>query len=207
MNEPVAMRILQGDAVEVHRVTINPTLAKGLRPSSHRFGPAIIVVREISVVPAQSAGLLDTSSIIGVVDGDWSNAILVVAPSSEEENKAFAVPRGDEAFLNSVASGSPGLSNLAQKTVEALRAGGVDGELIQDKSGRWVNRPINMLTLKAQPRAGNLAFTIYGSPDAFDAGEFLRRDQNSYSRGWISSEDDIDQLVRLAKLSQARRLG
>ena len=208
MDDPVALKFLDGPNPKIHRVRINAAMAKSLRSNPRLAGPAIVVAREVSVLPAQNAGLLDSSSLLAVVDGDWSEAILVVLPADGiPTGEGREGKRGDVAFLASVQTSAPNLLELAERTVAALRAAGIEGELVQDSSGRWVNRPINTLTLKAQPRAGNIAFTIYGNPDAFDAGDFLRKDQNSYSRGWIEDRQDVDEFVGLAKLSQARRIG
>jgi hypothetical protein len=68
-----------------------------------------------------------------------------------------------------------------------------------------VNRPLNSFTLKAQPRKGNLQFTLYGNPETYDAGEFLRKDQNSYSRGWVEEFGDVPKFAMLVTEAHSRR--
>jgi hypothetical protein len=113
---------------------------------------------------------------------------------------------GDVEFLTEVKRTAPNLHEIAQYTLQSIRRAGVDGALHKE-GPRWVNRPKNSFTLKIQPRVGNLFFTLYGNPDAFDAGDFLKRDQNSYSAGWVKNDRDADLLAKLSKLAHNRKRG
>lgn len=112
---------------------------------------------------------------------------------------------GDDDFVAFVRSYAPGLVDLARETVAAIRAAGVPGEMVEATGRRWVNRPVNSFTLKPQPRVQNLQFTLYGEPRTYGEDDFLRTDQNSYSRGWVTSIDDGRRLATLAAKAHRRR--
>ncbi|WP_395001074.1 hypothetical protein [Sphingomonas sp.] len=173
------------------------------------MGPAVIVARRAAIVSELSAAILDAADIVGVAQGDWLSALLVVIPDASAgiDETTIKAGFGDQQFIEQAEqqAGSVALATLASETLAAIRLAGVDGDLVSQGNGRWVNRPINTFTLKIQPKAGNIHFTLYGNPDSFDAGEFLRRDQNSYSRGWVRSKADVSILARLAKKSHSRR--
>jgi hypothetical protein len=205
MERPVAVKIRNSAPPEVHAVSIDPAAAEQLRTRA-KAGPAVVVTKEIVMLTPMSAGLIDADHVIAVSEGDWTNAVLVVLPAqppvvAEEPQQV----RGDDRFVDQVQRTTPALGDLAKKTLEAIRSAGVEGDLVEAGGGRWVNRPLNTFTLKAQPRVENLHFTIYGNPESFDAKGFLLQDQNSYSRGWVRNENDARRLANLARESHARR--
>lgn len=207
METPLAFKLTHSEAPDVYRVKMAP-IPSVVSPSGHR-GPAIVVVRSAAMLHAVSAGMIDGDDIVAATNGDWSNAILVVLPDGapESEDSTPQPAKGDEAFLTEVQQSAPSLAHLAQETIKAIRRAGVGGELVKSRLGRWVNQPLNIFTLKAQPRAGNLHFTLYGNPSAYDAGDFLLQDQNSYSRGWVRGPEDVGRLAELARKAGARRKG
>lgn len=213
MEHPVALKLLASTAKsEVHTVSIDPTTAKGAFSAAGSGAPAVVVVRKAAAVGEAGAAIVDAADVLAVSQGDWSKALLIVVPGDGPiPAPALAHARGDEAFIADAQqrAGTPALANLAASTLAAIRAAGVDGNLEQvaNETGRWVNRPTNTFTLKVQPRAGDIHFTLYGNPDTFEAGDFLRKDQNSYSRGWVRTEADIATLARLALVSHRRRNG
>jgi len=207
MDRPLALKIMPGEAVEVHRVMVDPAQARQLKPRADRVAPAVVVTRQAAILPEMSVGMIDAANVLAVVDGDWDNAVLLVLPPAlgEDEQPQEVSVDGDAGFLSHVKQNAPGLAELAAKTLAAIRAAGVEGKLVETKLGRWVNQPLNTFTLKAQPQAGNLHFTIYGNPETYDAGDFLRKDQNSYSRGWVRNASDAGLLAKLAKQAHVRR--
>ncbi|HEV2748690.1 MAG TPA: hypothetical protein VGW34_15520 [Allosphingosinicella sp.] len=156
-----------------------------------------------------SAGIVDVADVVAVTKGDWNDAVLVVLQQSQptRDVRAHKHESGDPAFLSEVRRTAPNLADLAARTVTAIRALGVDGNLVKSRLGRWVNQPLNSFTLKAQPRAGNLHFTLYGNPSSYEAEGFLLQDQNSYSRGWVRNPDDVNILARLVQQAHTRRRG
>lgn len=207
MDDPVALKLKAADAPEVHRVSIDPDLGARLVAQPGRMRPAVIVAQGATILAAISAGMIDAAKVISVVDGNWDDAILIVLPQgATASNPAQSgIVAGDAKFLKYVEQNAPDLADLATRTVAAIRDAGVDGQLVEGSGGRWINRPINTFTLKAQPRAKNLQFTLYGNPDSFDADGFLLPDQNSYSRGWVQTRSDTKRLADLTRLSHARR--
>jgi hypothetical protein len=194
-------------AFDVHAISMDPAAAKRLKPSGDPC-PAVVVARAASLLPSGSAGLIDTADVIALIDGDWGNTLLLVLREGETEKVADgskAAAKGDNFFIKEVERSAPHLTELARQTMSKIRAAGVDGELIKTSGGKWKNDPLNTFTIKVQPRAGNLQFTLYGNPESYDAGEFLLRDQNSYSRGWIKHVDDATKMAALAQQSHARR--
>lgn len=207
MEKPVALKLTNSVVPDVYGVSIDPMLAERFQNEGSASDPAVVVTRKASILQDVSAGVVDEADVVAVLDGNWNSAILVVLNA----DGAFARQRketeftGDSKFLKRVQRIAPELADLARHTLEVIRESGVDGELVEGKGGKWVNRPLNTFTLKAQPRKRNLAFTLYGNPDSYDAGEFLLKDQNSYSRGWVRDAGDARKLAELARQSHARR--
>lgn len=211
MSVPIAMNVLKERAGRaVHAVRLDPEIGAKLEALGHEGSrPAVIITRKAALVFDMAAGLVDADDVIAVVQGDWQNALLLVVPDTAVANSSAheAGGKGDDRFIQDAKrrSKSDILVNLAADTLKAIRAAGVEGDLVEQGSGRWVNRPLNTFTLKVQPTASNLAFTLYGNPDTYDANDFLLPDQNSYSRGWVRTKADIGVLARLAVQAQSRR--
>jgi hypothetical protein len=205
VQKPVAMRVSGAVSGELYRVEIDPILGSKIAQSV-KAAPAVLVVRHATMLPSASAGVIDAGEVIAASDGDWSDAIVIVLPHPVPEGASVsAAAVGDSRFLAHVQQSAPDLLELASQTIEGIRAAGVDGKLEATQGGRWVNRPANTFTLKAQPRAANLQFTLYGNPGSFDADGFLLQDQNGYSRGWVRDLADAQILARLAYASHLRR--
>jgi hypothetical protein len=205
LHKPVAMKVSATLNAELYRVEIDPLLGSQLAEGD-AVPPAVVVVRHAAMLPDESAGVIDASDVIAASNGDWGKAILIVLPAPVPGGTSVpAAAVGDARFLAHVQRSAPHLFELATHTVEVIRTAGVDGRLEAARGGRWVNRPSNVFTLKAQPRAGNLQFTLYGNPGSYQAEEFLLQDQNGYSRGWVRSPEDADVLAVLARESQLRR--
>ncbi|WP_425033117.1 hypothetical protein [Pelagibacterium sp.] len=209
MQNPIAITLTSSGKVETYRVSVAPENTQKLKRSEGRTSaPAVLLLRRAIILQDVSAGIIDPADVISAVDGDWSNAIVVICderaairPSTTGNSSAT----GDEAFLEHVKRSAPELLRLARKTLLAVRAAEVDGDLVETNKGRWVNRPLNTFTLKLQPKAGNLQFTLYGNPNDYTAEGFLLADQNSYSRGWIRNESDVGRFAALAQQAQTRR--
>ena len=210
MDIPIAFKLTHTRAPDVYRVRIDDSLTQTVGKSSDRNSPTIIVVRKAEFLPSNSSGIIEPSDVIAVHEGDWSRTVIVVDQATKGDDSSKGNPEffagGDTKFLEHVRDRAPSLAGLAAVTIKAIRESGVDGELVEGSGGRWVNRPLNTFTLKAQPRAENLQFTLYGNPDSFAEAGFLLRDQNSYSRGWVREKGDAIRLAALAQESHARRL-
>jgi hypothetical protein len=206
VDQPIAVKLIPSEPAAVHRVRIDPIQAAQLKSSEGGSRPAIVVTNNAAILPSMSAGMIDAANVVAVIEGDWADALLVILATPAERGHSEAdEAKGDACFLADVERNAPDLASLATKTIGAIRAAGVDGELARTALGRWVNQPLNTFTLKAQPRAGNLHFTLYGNPETYSAGNFLLKDQNSYSRGWVRSPEDGELLANLAQQSHARR--
>lgn len=206
MERPIAYKVRSEERPEAHRIEI----AK-IAPRAGTSGtPAVIVVRQAVTLPELAAGMIDESDIIFAHEGDWRNAILIVAPPEPDQGSYAQVVEqgptsGDEQFLDSIPVEIPLLRKLGQTLLHSLRSSGLPGTLTEATKGRWVNSPINSFTLKVQPRKKNFQFTIYGNPDTYDHGGFLLSDQNSYSRGWINGAGDVESFLRFATEAHRRR--
>ncbi len=160
------------------------------------------------MLPNMPAGVFDLSDVVLAVGGNWEETILIVGGASAVVSEARQEPlkHGDALFI-ATAGENMRLAQLAEQTIVAIRKAGIDGNLVE-KGGRWVNQPLNSFTLKVQPRADNLAFTLYGNPSSFETEKgFLLQDQNSYSRGWVRNANDAERFVNLVKNSHTRRTG
>jgi len=212
MTHPIAFQISATDQPHTHTVRIDPSAAKRLKPTLGGTGgqsaPAVLVVRKAEILTDLSLGIFSPADVVSVSDGDWDNAILVVlsdGDATEPSIRPEPANSGDQAFIDEVERNAPALMDLARKTLSSIRAAQVDGNLVKTTLGRWKNEPLNTFTLKIQPRKGNIQFTLYGNPETYRAGDFLRSDQNSYSRGWVTNDADVVKLAELTRQSHARR--
>ena len=209
MHRPIAFKLRPTDAAQVYRVGSEPIDIATL--SSACNGPAIVVARKASILDELTTGLVDASEIVCAQEGDWNNALLIVVGDAFDVQESTNVQvrtsakSGDDAFMSALSNTAPHLAQLGRQIITLVRSQGVTGELVEKTKGRWVNSPLNSFTLKAQPRAGNIQFTLYGEPDSYNAGEFLRKDQNSYSRGWVKDASDAKTLASLVRQAHARR--
>lgn len=207
MHEPMAIKLAHGGKLSVFRINLDPRVGSELVARNVTAPPAVLIVRNAMPLVEQDTAVIDAQDIVAAFDGDWSRAFLLVAAEQESGAESVASAQGgDNAFLAHVEQVAPALTGLAEQTLERIRAAGIEGRLHEASKGRWVNRPANSFTLKVQPRAGNLHFTIYGNPSAFDAPGFLRQDQNSYSRGWVRNLEDAEHLARLVRQAHSRRV-
>ena len=204
MKSPIAVKLLKGGELRVRRISVEPMLASQLTQGPSRRWPAVLVVTSAVIVDRSGIAVIDPADIVSVTPGRWEEAILVVLPAAEKAGALGADT--DNAFLEAVTRTAPQLTGLARATLEAVRSRGVTGHLSEER-GRWVNRPLNSFSLRIQPRAGNFQFTLYGTPGSYDAGSFLKKDQHSYSRGWVESEKDARKFAKLAVESHRRRGG
>jgi hypothetical protein len=208
MQSPLALKINDSSGLEVYMVSLDPNIVGQLVVRQPNSAPAILVARSAEILPAVSAGIIDGAEIIALQKGNWAEAILVIMPeavASIEGRRLLVRSSGDTLFLAHVRRSAPALAELCAQIISAIRDAGIEGDLVERGAGRWVNSPLNTFTLKAQPRAGNLAFTLYGNPETFNANGFLLKDQNSYSRGWISNSHDVGLFTKFALQSHARR--
>ena len=214
MQRPIAFKMLFTGNTAVHRVRLEPLDVSTLK--GDEYAPAIVVARKSTMLSDLETGIVDATDIVAVRDGDWANAILILAGeediqinnSREKSVQQSAQPpgnAGDDCFFESVKKTTPGLLSLSRKVIDLIRSAGVQGELVEKSKGRWVNTPTNSFTLKVQPRKKNLQFTLYGNPSSYNHDGFLLQDQNSYSRGWVNTEDDAKKLAAFVVLSNDRR--
>ena len=77
--------------------------------------------------------------------------------------------------------------------------------LIPTQSGKWLSKPSNFFTVKPQDaRNRDVAVTVYGEPQDFSsvAGSLvIRRDQNSYSRFNVTTDQEVSDAVKVICLS------
>ncbi len=206
MRAPIALKLRGETKLQGYQVAIDPALSAQLKRNSGEQMPAVIVAKKAAILSEMGAGMIDADDVMAVGDGDWNAAILIVLP--EVSRRVADLPMrmaGDGKFLAQVRNDAPFLCELAEQTIKSIRSAGVDGELTEASGGRWVNRPLNTFTLKVQPRAANLHFTLYGNPNSFKHQGFLLQDQNSYSRGWVKNSHDVGRLVEFVRVAHARR--
>jgi hypothetical protein len=207
MDAPIAFRLQDTDLQAFQVVGLD--VSKLLEPKTRKTTPmpSIVVVRQAAVLPDMKAGLLNVSDVLAVYGGSGNQSIILIAPDAVSGRiGAQADQNGDQRFLENVRKNAPKLYGLASQTIASIRRMGVRGDLEEGTAGRWVNRPINTFTLKVQPRAKNIQFTLYGNPETYEHTGFLLQDQNSYSRGWVRTMHDIEVLAKLAKESHLRRV-
>ncbi|MCL2876997.1 MAG: hypothetical protein FWF12_12160 [Betaproteobacteria bacterium] len=211
MERPIALKMLSEGKITVHRVRTEPLNIATLNITTN--APAVLVARKATMLTELESGIVDASDIIAAADGDWSNAILVLAENIEVQQNKFPSQTnnsvGDERFFQSVEKLAPFLLPLSRRTVELIRSAGVEGELVEHSQGRWINSPLNIFTLRVQPQRRNLQFTLYGNPSSYEHDGFLDQDRPGYSRGvahrGVKTEDDAKKLAALVKQSYARK--
>lgn len=202
MSQPIAFKLTTGQAFPVHAISLDKAVAARLTARASTITPAVLAVTNVAMLPEISAGIFDDDDVQVLVPGDWSRAILVVLPAQVASANNGEEPDAD--FFDWVKREAPDLSDLAHELVQAIRNKGIEGSL-QLEGQRWVNRPLNTFTLAVQKRVKNFQFTLYGGPERFGKSDFLKSDQNGYSRGWVKSRSDIGTFVALASIADERK--
>lgn len=94
---------------------------------------------------------------------------------------------------------APSLSAAAKEVVGLVRKLDSEGHFQEADRGKFVNRQNNFVTLRVQPRKGDILVTIYGNPDLYEDMEELtsstlemKRDQNGYTRFNWSRPDELE---------------
>ncbi|MCR8724136.1 hypothetical protein [Frigidibacter sp. ROC022] len=207
MERPIAFKVLPFEDGKLFRMKAEPIDAASIKGTT--VAPAVVVARKAAILGEMETGIFDAEDILAITDGDWTNAILIVVNQDQSDELVAPLSQemqnNDADFLDSVRKLEPSLAKLAEATVAEVRSQGVEGKLVEKSKGRWVNSPINSFTLKAQPRKKNLQFTLYGNPSSYEHGGFLRPDQNSYSRGWVETEDDVKTFAGLVFQAHSRK--
>jgi hypothetical protein len=203
MAHPVAFQLRAPDGRQIHAVTLDPAAAAALKRSSHEAAPTILRVGSVEMLGKLQAGVFDAADAEVLVDGDWDNALLIVAPSAAARQPP-ADANGDKAFLEYVNIAAPEIHALAAKLLDAIRSAGIEGHLVRE-GFRWVNRPLNSFTIAVQTRVKNFQFTLYGGTERFGRSDFIKSDQNGYSRGWVRCDEDVPRFLELAKIAHARK--
>ena len=73
------------------------------------------------------------------------------------------------------------------------------------RSGKWISKPSNFMTYKAQNYKGNVALTVYGLPESFRGigGSLeIKKDRDSYSRFSVNEEGQISAAIRVIRQSR-----
>lgn len=202
MAQPVAFKLTDAPALPVHTISLDRAVAARLAARASATAPAVLAVTNVAMLEQMSAGVFDDEDVRVLVPGDWSRAILIVLPA--QAPPASGGEKADSTFLDWVYREAPDLSSLGRELVEAIRSKGIEGDL-QLEGHRWVNRPLNTFTLAVQTRVKNFQFTLYGGPERFGKSDFIKSDQNGYSRGWVRSRGDIQRFVTLASIAHERK--
>ncbi len=202
MSEPIAFKLRDGVAT-VHPICLDDMIGKRLAGRGRSVNRAVLAVSEVAMLDPMGAGVFDGDRVQVLSEGDWSNALLIVMPALDAI-RSGAQEESDAEFLRHLERVAPELSALGRKLIEAVRTAGVEGSLYLE-GHRWVNRPLNTFTIAVQTRVKNFQFTLYGGPERFGVTDFIRSDQNGYSRGWVRSEADIPKFVELASIAYARK--
>jgi hypothetical protein len=207
MEQPVALKLVEGEAFKIFTVKLNEMLATGLRLNAANPGPTILVAHSAVDVSQTSTVLVDLPDISAVYEGSRSQAILVIIPEAKPRELGDVPPASEDdiGFVAEAKASTPHLAKLAEELVRQIRSRGVVGRLLKKGGGRWVNDPVNSFTLKIQPRVNNIQFTIYGNPETFEDADFLKKDQNSYSRGWVRDLSEVQRFAELVAQSFARK--
>jgi hypothetical protein len=162
------------------------------------------VVRNLEASHELSVGVVRSDEIEMFVEGP-DNLTLVVEIPEDQMNKEVVSSERKTSFVDCCADHSKGMERLAEGVVRGLLEIEPALDLVENSSGRWINNGVNFVTLKPQPRKANLQFTVYGNPGKFEDINFVRQDQNSYSRGWISDPDDLKRFLAIARHSYRLR--
>ena len=137
---------------------------------------------------------------------DAHDAVSVVRRSPQRRESGGS---GDEQFFDAVRSlMPPSLSRIGLRIVEAIRKHCPHGNLIRDKSGRYVERSDNFWTIKPQPKDGSFVITVRGKPDRFRSTIIqVKKDRSSYSRFKVSAESEVEEAIRLVLSAREKPKG
>jgi hypothetical protein len=219
VQSPIALKLAENPKLKPYIIEIDDLSSKILSLDVQSSGLTILQSPSALMINDANLLLVENTGVSVVQNGGLGEAILLVgcinttADLSRVNEGVADMPNpdeslrncGDEEFLAEARRLHPELSNIAENIVSGLRKNGVSGYLKRFRQGRWVNSPINSFTIKVQPKAQNIHFTLYGNPYSFDDREFLKQDQNSYSRGWVRGKEDVDRFLNVATQSYQRK--
>ncbi|MQF48937.1 hypothetical protein FIM08_03450 [SAR202 cluster bacterium AC-647-N09_OGT_505m] len=124
-----------------------------------------------------------------------------VGVAEKSEKQGYVSPTG--MLPKPLKSHNPDLQRLLDQLLPQLKdTSEQELEFEQARSGRWIARPENFVTIKPQERSRDLAFTISGYPNDFAhiATSFeIKPDMGSYSRFKIDKADQIWECVRIIR--------
>ena len=168
--------------------------------------PSLLIARRAKYAPELNAGSAETSDITLFARGDPDSCLLIILGEREEElPHRIGLEDTGSAIIAEAESVSPQLGKIAALVTAGLNEIDDECAFIRKASGKWMNKRVNFFTLKIQPTKNNIHFTIYGNPGSFDHDNFLKSDQNSYSRGWIGTTADAKSFLKFAEQSYDRR--
>ena len=176
-------------------------------PSAKVPQPAsLLICRQARYAPDLNVGSIEHESVVLYARGESEKCLLVLIDHWDHEAKILTIEKPTICnFVEEAATVSVELGEIASGLFRGLEKIDEDLNLIRKSNGRWINKGKNFFTLKVQNRKKNFQFTIYGDPASFDHDEFLKKDQNSYSRGWIHDQVEAKKFLTLAKASFDRR--
>lgn len=179
-------------------------------------GPSLLLTRQFKHSDELGVLAVEVADVISAMRGPDSRWLIIrdALKNDAEANRVSGYEFNPEihlpnlptsAFTDYCRSISQHISELANAVSNGLLEIDPTFALERKVSGRWVSTGVNFVTLKPQPRNNDLQFTIYGNPNDFNHNGFLRKDQNSYSRGWIKSINDVEAFLYLARQSYQKR--
>ena len=168
---------------------------------------SLLISRQAKYAGDLDAGSIELEDMLLFARGTSDKCLLIIIGNLDYDAKimSFAENIGF-AIVEEAKAASRELGTIAEIVVEGLNSIDKNCTYVRNASGKWINRGINFFTLKIQPRKNDIQFTIYGNPWSFDHEGFLKKDQNSYSRGWIGDRKDAAKFLKFARESYERRV-
>lgn len=198
MSDRLLFTVHETQACSAYSVTLHGSIPCGNTIQGIKDKPSLILVTKTKISSELAAGALSPEDIELVVLGDPDRWCILECATEAHSDRTGS---GHTSFEDECAEISEHLGRLSHKIIEGLLKFHPELDLARKSSGRWVNSHSNFVTFKPQPRKQDIQFTLYGNPDRFTHKDFLKQDQNSYSRGWIASEGDVKTFLELAYTS------
>lgn len=148
--------------------------------------------------------LCGTSDDTLIVDADHANVRdSSITRYSEISSDRTRTP-SDEAFLTACASlVGPELRKLGELLLAGFRSD-FAGSLVEGKSRKWTNTPLNFLAITIQNRNRSFAISIREVPEAKGSTLGPKPDRPGYLRFKVETEADLPEAVRLIRASARR---
>src|SRR4051812_21297943 len=82
VENPIAIKFNVAGPIAASSISIDPALAGQLTRSTEASAPAILIVRDVTVLNDLAVGIVNSADILAAYPGRWDSALLIVLPDA-----------------------------------------------------------------------------------------------------------------------------